>query len=106
MGLFAKKEMDIIAAKKFWEWFLNNEEWIKNNINTNGMDVVCAVDEQIKPIFPYFKGELEFQLGYNNGTGEFFFFHLNDKNLMRVSEVFKNMIPEKLSKNWTIIIEE
>ena len=105
MGLFSKKEIDIDAAKKFWTWFSDKEEWIKNNVNTNGMDVIWAIDEQIKPVFPYFKKELEFQLGYNDGIGEFFFFHFNDKNLKRDAEVFKNMIPEKLSGTWTVILD-
>ena len=29
MSIFTKKEMDINAAKNFWEWFSANEEWIK-----------------------------------------------------------------------------
>lgn len=105
MSFFSKKEMDTNAAKEFWNWFSEKEEWIKSNINTNGTDVIWAIDEQIKPVFPYFKKELEFQLGYNDGVGEFFFFHFNDKNLMRDAETFKNMIPAKLSENWTIITD-
>ncbi len=103
MNLFSKKEIDINAAENFWNWFADKEEWIKSNVKTNGMDVIWAIDEQIKPVFPYFKKELEFQLGYNDGVGEFFFFHFNDKNLKRDTETFKSMIPEKLSETWTII---
>ena len=105
MNLFSKKEMDITAAENFWNWFADKEEWIKSNVKTNGMDVIWAIDEQIKPVFPYFKKELEFQLGYNDGVGEFFFFHFNDKNLKRDAETFKSMIPEKLSETWTIILD-
>lgn len=105
MSIFAKKEMDINAAKNFWEWFSVNEEWIINNVNTNGMDVVWAIDAQIKPVFPYFKKELEFQLGFNDGIGEFFFFHFNNKNLKNDAEIFKNMIPEKLAETWNVILE-
>ena len=105
MGLFSKKEINVIAAKKFWDWFCDNEDWIKSNIKTNGMDVVWAIDEQIKPVFPYFRKELEFQLGYNDGIGEFFFFHFDDKNLKRDAEVFKNMIPENLAETWTVILD-
>ena len=103
MNLFSKKETDINAAENFWNWFADKEEWIKCNVKTNGMDVIWAIDEQIKPVFPYYKKELEFQLGYNDGVGEFFFFHFNDKNLKRDAETFKSMIPEKLSETWTII---
>ncbi|MBO5895655.1 MAG: hypothetical protein J6Q83_00015 [Clostridia bacterium] len=105
MGLFSKKEMDVNAAKSFWNWFCNNEEWIKNNVESNGMDVIWAIDEQIKPVFPYFKKELEFQLGYNDGVGEFFFFHFNDKTLKRDAEAFKSMLPEKLAEVWTVILD-
>ena len=75
-GLFSKKEMDIKAAESFWAWFLKNEEWII--ANSRNMDVVWAIDGQLKPIFPYFTQELEFQLGYNKGKGEFFFFHFHN----------------------------
>ena len=105
-GLFNKKEMDINAAKKFWEWFADNEEWIISNLKTNAMDVVWAIDEQIKPIFPYWKKELEFELGFNDGKGEFFFFHFGNKNLMKDSEVLKKMMPKKLSEQWVFNLEK
>ena len=105
MSLFSKKDLDVVAAEKFWNWFCEKEDWIKSNVNTNGMDVIWAIDEQIKPVFPYFKKELEFQLGYNDGVGEFFFFHFNDKNLKNDAETFKKMIPEKLCKTWTVILD-
>lgn len=105
-GLFNKKEMDTEAANRFWNWFVENEDWIISNINTNGMDVVWAVDEQIKPVFPYWKKELEFQLGFNNGEGEFFFFHFGNKILMNDSVVFKNMMPKKLLERWVFITEK
>lgn len=105
MGLFSKKAIDLTALQDFWKWFEENEEWIKENVNTNGMDVVWAIDERIKPVFPYFKKGLEFQLGYNDGTGEFFFFHFNNANLKRDAEIFKNAMPENLAKCWTIILD-
>ena len=80
MFLFGKKEMDEAAARHFWAWFAEQEQWIIDNLPTNGMAVVWAIDAQIKPVFPYFKKELEFQLGYNNGVGEFFFFHFGNRN--------------------------
>ena len=104
-GLFTKKEMNLEAAKAFWGWFTEKEEWIIANIKTNGMDVVWAVDAVLKPVFPYFKKELEFQMGFNDGKGEFFFFHLGNKNLMRDAEAFAAMMPESLKENWKFIIE-
>ena len=98
--------MNIAAAKQFWKWFSDNEQWIIDNINTNGMDVVWAVDAQIKPVFPYFKKELEFQLGYNDVIGEFFFFHFGNKNLISDAQKLKELMPESLRKNWTFTAEE
>ena len=105
MGLFGKKEIDRAALTQFWKWFAEKEEWIKENIHTNGMDVVWAIDAQIKPVFPYFKKELEFQLGYNNGVGEFFFFHFNHKHLKRDAEIFRAAMPEALAKTWSVILD-
>ena len=105
-GLFAKKEMDRAAAERFWQWFVEKEAWITETYKTNGMDVVWAVDAQLKPIFPYFTKELEFQLGYNDGQGEFFFFHLGNKNLIRDSAALKAMMPTSLKKRWNFIIEK
>ncbi|MBO5510869.1 MAG: hypothetical protein J6B24_03960 [Clostridia bacterium] len=106
MGFFSKKEMDTAAAKAFWAWFAEKEEWILANLKTNGMDVVWAIDAQIKPVFPYFKKELEFQLGFNEGKGEFFFFHFGNKHLMRDGKSLAGMMPEGLRGRWTVILEK
>ena len=106
MGLFSKKEMDTAAAEDFWAWFAEQEEWILANLKTNGMDVVWAIDARIKPVFPYFKKELEFQLGFNEGKGEFFFFHFGNKHLMRDGERLAEMMPEGLRGRWTVILEK
>ncbi len=104
-GFFAKKELDPSAAQKFWNWFAEREAWIIENLKTNGMDVVWAIDGQIKPVFPYFKKELEFQLGYNDGKGEFFFFHMGNRNLIRDAEILKSMMPASLAEHWTFLSE-
>lgn len=105
-GFFTKKEMDKAAAERFWQWFSEKEAWIIETYKTNGMAVVWAVDEQIKPVFPYFKKELEFQLGFNNGKGEFYFFHFNNKDLIRDSATLESMMPETLKERWTYISEK
>ena len=105
VSLFIKKELNTKAAESFWTWFSENEEWIINTYKSDGMKVVWAVDEKIKPVFPYFKKELEFQLGFNDGKGKFFFFHLGDKNLIRDGKVFGDMMPEGLKTRWTYILE-
>ena len=106
MGLFSKKEMDTAAAEAFWAWFAEHEEWILANLKTNGMDVVWAIDARIKPVFPYFKKELEFQLGFNEGKGELFFFHFGNKHLMRDGQSLAEMMPDDLKARWTVILEK
>lgn len=105
-GLFEKKEMNTKAAEDFWTWFAENEEWIISTSKTDGMKVVFALDDRIKPIFPYFKKELEFQLGFNNGKGEFFFFYLGNKYLLRDGGILGEMMPEELKERWTFILEK
>lgn len=105
-GLFKKKEMDVAAAEAFWNWFAENEEWIIDNINSNGQKVVWAIDKYITPIFPYCKRELEFQLGYNKGQGEFFFFHFGDRALVRDGKILKDMMPSQLAERWIFILDK
>ena len=105
-ALPAKKVMNEEAAKSFWEWFAEKEEWIIDCISNHDSAFVWAIDEKLKPIFPYFKGELEFQLGYNNGVGEFFFFHFGKKELARDGEALGKMMPSEIAKNWQLILEE
>ena len=104
MFLFRKKEIDIAAAKQFWKWFVENEQSIIDNVNSNGMEVVWAIDTQIKPVFPYLKRELEFQLGFNQGVGEFFFYHFGNKNLISDAKKLQELMPESLREKWTFIM--
>ncbi|MBR2296072.1 MAG: hypothetical protein IKA43_01540 [Clostridia bacterium] len=94
------------AAKSFWEWFAEKEDWIINCISNHDSAFVWAIDERLKPVFPYFKGELEFQLGYNDGFGEFFFFHFGKKDLARDGEALGKMMPPEIAKKWRLILEE
>ena len=64
-SLFSKKYMDEEAAKVFWSWFEEQEVWIIDCIAKSDEAFVWAIDERLKPVFPYFRGVLEFQLGYN-----------------------------------------
>lgn len=105
-SIFLKKEINEVAAKQFWEWFKEKELWIIECINTNNHAFIWKIDEKLKPIFPYFKKELEFQLGYNNEVGEFFFFHLGNKNLIRDAEILKQMMPVDIAKKWKFVIEK
>lgn len=105
-SLFTKKFMNQEAAKCFWEWFAEKEEWIINCLSVHDSAFVWAIDERLKPVFPYFRGELEFQLGYNDGIGEFFFFHFGKKELIRDGEILGKMMPTELAKRWKLILEE
>ena len=106
LSIFAKKVMNEDAAKHFWVWFEENEAWIIDCISKSDAAFIWAIDEQLKPVFPYFKQELEFLLGYNNGVGEFFFYHFGKKELIRDGEILGKMMPATLSDRWQLILEE
>ncbi|MBP3494969.1 MAG: hypothetical protein J6K52_02060 [Clostridia bacterium] len=105
-SLFSKKVMNEAAAKAFWKWFEEQEDWIIDCISKNDSTFVWAIDERLKPIFPYFDGELEFQLGYDDGSGEFFFFHFGKKELIRDGETLGSMMSPKIASRWKLILEE
>lgn len=105
-SIFSKKCLDEAAAKKFWAWFEEQETWIINCIANHDSAFVWAIDEMLKPVFPYFKKELEFQLGYREGKGEFFFFHFANKNLVKDAAILAQMMPQSISERWTFIAEE
>lgn len=105
-SFFAKKEMNVDAAKSFWAWFEENEKWIIDCLAKSDSAFIWAIDERLKPVFPYFKKELEFQLGYNFGAGEFFFFHFGDKNLIRDAKKLEELMPSAIANNWKFICEK
>ena len=102
--LFTEKAMNMDAAKAFWQWFEEQESWIINCLANRDMDFIWAIDERLKPVFPYIKRELEFQLGYNNGSGEFFFFHFGKKNLIRDAGTLGEIMPPSLAAKWDFIL--
>ena len=106
MGLFTKKEMDRAAAEAFWQWFVQDEDRIIEALGRYDMDIVREIDGHLAPVFPYYKEELEFQLGFSEGSGEFILFHLGHKSLQRDGEHFCAMLPEELSERWTFTLEE
>lgn len=105
-SIFTKKCMNEDAANLFWKWFEEQEKWIIDCISKSDAAFVWAIDERLKPVFPYFKGELEFQLGYNDGVGEFFFFHFGKKELMRDAQTLANMMPATIANKWSFILEK
>ena len=106
MGLFMKKEMDSAAATAFWAWFAENEDRIIEALGRYDMDIVREIDGYLAPVFPYYKEELEFQLGFHEGAGEFIFFHLGHKHLSRDSEAFVVAMPRPLRERWLFTVEE
>ena len=105
-SLFFKKVMNEEAARAFWAWFEEQESWIVNCLSNHDSAFVWAIDERLKPVFPYCKKELEFQLGYNKGKGEFFFFHFGNKNLIKDADALARMMPKNISEHWTFIAEK
>lgn len=106
MGLFTKREMDRAAAEAFWQWFVENEDRIIEALGRYDMDIVREIDGYLMPAFPYYKEELEFQLGFQEGAGEFIFFHLGDRHLSRDSEFLGAMMPPSLRERWRFTSEE
>ena len=101
-----KKEMDINAANEFWKWFSENEKSIIERCRTDASRLIFEIDQKLIPVFPYYRKELEFQLGFNEGRGEFFFFHLGNRNLIRDGEALGSLMPEELQKHWRYILEK
>ena len=106
MGLFTKREMDSVAAEAFWQWFALDEDRIIEALGRYDMDIVREIDGHLAPVFPYYKEELEFQLGFSEGTGEFILFHLGCKPLQRDGERFCAMMPAAFADRWTVTLEE
>ena len=105
-SLFDRKIMNEEAAKSFWVWFTENEEWVINCIANHDSEFVWAIDERLKPVFPYFKGEIEFQLGYSYGVGEFLFFHFGKKELVRDGETLGKLMTTEIAKRWQFILDK
>ena len=105
-SIFSKRCMDEAAAKNFWTWFEEQETWIIHCLSNHDSAFVWAIDERLKPVFPYFKKELEFQLGYHDGKGEFFFFHFGNKNLIKDADILAKMMPQNISERWTFTAEK
>ncbi|MGN0518602.1 MAG: hypothetical protein ACI4II_07755 [Acutalibacteraceae bacterium] len=103
--MFFNKKADEEKMKVFWNWFEQNEDWIISTSKTDAMAVVNAVDENLSPAFACYRVEIEFQLGYNDGRGEFFFFDLNKSSLRKDAEKLGSLMPASLKDNWTFIIE-
>lgn len=99
--------MDEAAARNFWTWFAENEAKIIEKLSGSGaVEVIGWVDEKICPVFPYMPGDMvHFELGFNSGAGEFFFFHNDDEKLRADGEIFAAMLPEELKDRWTVKVQ-
>ena len=66
--------------------------------------MIAALERRIPDRIPTM--ELEFQLGFNEGKGEFFFFHFGNKHLMRDGQAWAELMPADLKARWTVILEK
>lgn len=100
--------MDNAAAERFWQWFLDNEQTIIAKLSgEDAVDVVSLVDERITPVFPYLPGkDIQFQLGFHEGKGEFFFYHNDYEKLQADGESFGSMMPDELNQRWTFLLQK
>lgn len=104
-GVFSKK-MDKAAAQAFWDWFSKEEDWIIKTYRINEPEVVTAIDKRLKPVFPYFRKKLQFQLVFQIGKGEFFFYHMGNRKLSADAAILKDMMPRSLAHHWDLMIEK
>lgn len=98
------KKIDLEAAIQFWDWFVENEQWIIDNFNERGTEIVYEIESQFKLVFRDFKGELEFDFTFFEGRGELYFYDLRNKYLYNGAIVLKDKMPIKISERWTFII--
>lgn len=100
--------MDRTAAEAFWVWFADEEGRISERLGGSGAgEVVAWVDQRICPVFPYVPSDMvQFELGWNSGRGEIFFFYNGDEKLLADAEEFAAMMPEGLKDRWTLNIQE
>lgn len=94
------------AAKDFWAWFEEKEQWVIECIESHNPLFILAIDAQLQKVFPHFEGVLEFQLGYNDGKGEFYFYHLGNKDLERDGRRLADLMPSALAERWQFIIRK
>ena len=99
----AKKE-----SKKFWEWFVSNNEMIKNILGGEKQDpkyeLIKDINRRLKLIFPKFDSYLHISI--EMVRMKFIFAHLDDEYLIAMSEEFKNEMPESLKKEWNLVISQ
>ena len=100
MFSFMKKEINMEAVNQYWDWFVNNEQWIIDNFDTHGIEIVDAIDTMLKPVFPYFKSSLEFDFTYHKGEGEFNFYYMNKRNLLHDAKILKDRMPIEIARRW------
>ncbi len=105
-SFFNKKEINIEEVQSFWDWFIINEQWIIKCIENQDSSFIWLIDERLRLVFPYYKKDLEFMLGYKDGHGEFIFFHFGKKDLIRDGKIFVTMMPKELSVRWTCLLEK
>lgn len=100
--------MDMAAAKAFWRWFLENGGKIAETLGGSGAgEVVGWVDQRLCPVFPYVPADaVQFELGWNNGKGEFFFFHNGNEKLLADGGVFASLMPEEIKSRWSVMVRE
>lgn len=100
--------MDMAAATAFWNWFAENEEKITQTLSGNDAgEVVGWVDQRICPVFPYVPADaVQFEMGWNHGKGEIFFFHNGNEKLRADGQAFADMMPEEMKCRWSVTVRE
>ena len=103
-------EMDQKTAELFWQWYIVNEPSIVDIASKSRKDaknVMRHVELWLYPVFPYVKNnKLKFEIACNEKSRVFTFFCGDDEQLRKDAELFGQMMPDILKKDWEFVVEE
>lgn len=103
-------EMDRNTAKLFWQWYVASEPSIVQLVSKNRKSAkqVChQIELWLYPVFPYVKnGKMDFDLTCDEHERTFIFNCGDNEQLKADAEVFGDMMPDILKKDWKFVIEE
>ena len=114
LGLF-KKKVSIEKVNQFCEWFSQNAEQIKQKIsqaekdNTLMLHVLDEVENELAKVYREgYKGNIEFEFGFNSNTQKWdlFLYHLNNKYLIEATSMIANTLEDRVKDAWSIHVGE
>ena len=103
-------EMDVNAAKLFWQWFHLKEGSIVELVEKGRKEAKIVhkqFDLWLAPVFPYAKpGQIDIALKCSNDGHTFTLQCGGNEQLFADADKFAELIPEGLRRMWTFVAEE